>query len=201
MRKALLIAIVLLVFSCLAIYFLVITEKKIEIEPIALVPENASFIVKVNDFGTFLRSDEGKSKAFNHLLNQTTDPSLKTGIDFLMQIEKATGNNNPKPLLIAVYSTKNNLDWFFALGNIHPGIDIRNMVVNKSGAPIRTFNQTDIAILDKLPGSNWAIAFFNQTFVIASNDLLIEKAILQYTEGQSLLSDSTFFSLYRLLGF
>lgn len=200
MRKALFIAIVLLIFSCLAIYFLVVTEKKNEIEPIGLVPVNASFIVKVNDFGSFLRSEEGKSKAFSHLLNQTTDPSLKTGLDFLMQIEKATGSNNPKPLLIAVYSSKNNLDWFFALGNIKPGIDIRNMVVNKSGAPIRTFNQTDIAILDQLPGSNWAIAFFNQTFVIASNDLLIEKAILQYTEGQSLLSDSTFVSLYKTSG-
>jgi hypothetical protein len=183
-------------------------------DPINAIPVNASVIIKVNDFNALHEKTSAEYKIWQQLRNLPLLNRIDKQIVFIDSLMKNVPDiekilDNP-PYFISAHFTGNEKISLFHVFRLPAGISgrkvtdfISSLIVNSGTVTVRKYEGTDIhevALLNQSKVNNFSFAVRGDILMISFSTTVLEDAVRQLNQGNSLMSVSGFTTIYATAG-
>lgn len=216
MKKFLLFSIFLLIILSALAYFLFINSKDDSdstADAISAIPIDASFIIKVNNFHRFSDNLRNQNRIWETIKPFTSVAKTDSAIAFLDTLSIRSSAFNLlitiNPVYISTHVDKNGELIFLSAVKISKGFDkselssLTSGFVN-NGYKIEKYDFLNVTIstfVDSYKSSDFlSFCIYRGMLICSSSKTLIEKAINQIQSNSSLLSFSSFSTIYQTAG-
>ena len=194
------------------IFFLSNNKNKAPGEPLKAITTDAGFIIQVNDLQK-IKKEFNNSSVWNELRRIGVFGKINGQLIFLDSLFKDNQDirqvlNNP--FYISGHVTGSGNVNFLHITKVPANFSekkipelIKFLVVNSGTISSRKYegrNIFDVKLLNQQKIGNFSFTISNGLFILSFSSILVEDAIRQYLNGESVLSDKTFIEAYNTAG-
>lgn len=198
----------------LTLYYLTVRKHSTPAEPLKAIPENASLIIKVNDFHSFHESISMNNGLWNEFLSIAEFKRMDHQLRFLDSLYLSAPEvkqvlDNPPFFISAHLMGKDRIGLMYVLSLPQRQLAkkitdlISNRVIHSGTIKVRNYEGTDIhevALLNEKQVGNFSFACYQDIFLLSFSTILLEDAIRQLISGESLATVPEFQRLYEMAG-